>query len=169
MTSTNVATPMNVGLHDLDLFQQGVPHETFAKLRAEAPVSFHHDPASPGFWSVHRYDDVVAVNRDNTTFSSNLKATLFWEMEEADLEQQRLMMLNMDPPMHTRYRRLVNKGFTPRMVGDLETHIQEMAAKICDEAAAKGEFDFVTDVSAELPLQVIAELVGVPHDERHLM
>ena len=71
MTSTNLATPMNVGLHDLDLFQQGVPHETFAKLRADAPVSFHHDPASPGFWSVHRYDDVVAVNRDNTTFSSN--------------------------------------------------------------------------------------------------
>ena len=61
-------------------------------------MSFHHDPASPGFWSVHRHADVVAVNRDNATFSSNLKATLFWEMEEADLEQQRLMMLNMDPP-----------------------------------------------------------------------
>jgi cholest-4-en-3-one 26-monooxygenase len=160
---------MDVGLHDLDLFQQGVPHETFATLRAEAPVSFHHDPASPGFWSVHRHADVVAVNRDNTTFSSNLKATLFWEMEEADLAQQRLMMLNMDPPMHTRYRRLVNKGFTPRMVGDLETHIRDMAAEICDEAVAKGELDFVTDVSAELPLQVIAELMGVPHDERHLM
>jgi cholest-4-en-3-one 26-monooxygenase len=160
---------MDVGLHDLDLFQQGVPHETFAELRATAPVSFHHDPASPGFWSVHRHADVVAVNRDNATFSSNLKATLFWEMEEADLAQQRLMMLNMDPPIHTRYRRLVNKGFTPRMVGDLETHIREMTSTILDEATAKGELDFVTDVSAELPLQVIAELMGVPHEERHLM
>jgi cholest-4-en-3-one 26-monooxygenase len=160
---------MDVGLHDLDLFQQGVPHETFARLRATAPVSFHHDPASPGFWSVHRHEDVVAVNRDNATFSSNLKATLFWEMEEADLAQQRLMMLNMDPPMHTRYRRLVNKGFTPRMVGDLETHIREMTGTILDGAAANGEFDFVTEVSAELPLQVIAELMGVPHEERHLM
>ena len=160
---------MNVGLHDLDLFQRGVPHETFAELRANAPVSFHHDPASPGFWSVPRHADVVAVNRDNQTFSSHLKATLFWEMEEADLAQQQLMMLNMDPPMHTRYRRLVNKGFTPRMVGDLETHIREMTGTILDDAAAKGEFDFVTEVSAELPLQVIAELMGVPHEERHLM
>src|SRR5688572_29914015 len=115
LTQTPMNAPMDVGLHDLDLFQRGVPHETFAELRATAPVSFHHDPASPGFWSVHRHADVVAVNRDNQTLSSNLKATLFWEMEEADLEQQRLMMLNMDPPMHTRYRRLVNKGFTPRM------------------------------------------------------
>ena len=90
-------------------------------------------------------------------------------MEEADLAQQRLMMLNMDPPMHTRYRRLVNKGFTPRMVGDLETHIREMTGQIVDEVAAKGECDFVTDVAAELPLQVIAELMGVPQEDRHLM
>jgi cholest-4-en-3-one 26-monooxygenase len=173
MASTDSQTaqtdPLDVGLADLDLFQQGVPHETFIKLRSEAPVAWHHDPGSPGFWSVHRHADVVAVNRDNTTYSSNLRATLFWEMEEADLTQQRLMMLNMDPPMHTRYRRLVNKGFTPRMVGDLETHIRDMTGRILDEAAAKGEFDFVTDVAAELPLQVIAELMGVPHEDRHLM
>ena len=173
MASTDSQTvpteQMDVGLADLDLFQQGVPHEIFTMLRAEAPVSWHRDPGSPGFWAVHRYDDVVAVNRDNATFSSNLKATLFWEMEEADLEQQRLMMLNMDPPMHTRYRRLVNKGFTPRMVGDLEAHIREMTGAILDEVTAKGEFDFVTDVAAELPLQVIAELMGVPHEDRHLM
>ncbi len=170
MASTDsTKTPLDVGLADPDVFQRGVPHEAFTELRKTGPVSWHADPGSPGFWSVHKYDDVVAVNRDNTTFSSNLKATLFWEMEEADLTQQRLMMLNMDPPMHTRHRRLVNKGFTPRMVGDLETHIREMTNTILDEVTAKGEFDFVTDVAAELPLQVIAELVGVPHEDRHLM
>src|SRR5687768_67581 len=141
----------------------------FEVPRRAAPVYWPADPEGPGFWAITRYDDVVLVNRDNELFSSARGSALLMEQDDEMLQQQRLMMLNMDPPMHTRYRRLVNKGFTPRMVGDLETHIREMAVSICDDAAAKGEFDFVTEVSAELPLQVIAELMGVPHEERHLM
>ena len=78
-------------------------------------------------------------------------------------------MLNMDPPLHTRYRRLVNKGFTPRMVRDLEESIHRSTDAIIDEVIEKGEADFVTEISAELPLQVIAELLGVPQEDRHRM
>jgi cholest-4-en-3-one 26-monooxygenase len=79
------------------------------------------------------------------------------------------MMLNMDPPMHTRYRLLVNKGFTPRMVGRLEDRVRVLAGEIVDAVAGKGECDFVTDIAAELPLQVIAEIMGVPQEDRHLV
>jgi len=78
-------------------------------------------------------------------------------------------MLNMDPPLHTRYRRLVNKGFTPRMVRDLEENIHRSADEIIDTVIETGRADFVTDLSAELPLQVIAELLGVPSEDRHKM
>jgi cholest-4-en-3-one 26-monooxygenase len=77
------------------------------------------------------------------------------------------MMLMMDPPDHTRYRKLVNRGFTPRMIGQLEPHIRELSNNILNEALSKGEFDFVVDIAAELPLEVIAELIGVPSEDRH--
>jgi cholest-4-en-3-one 26-monooxygenase len=77
------------------------------------------------------------------------------------------LMLQMDPPDHTRHRKLVNRGFTPRMIGMLETHVRELTTNILDEALAKGEGDFVVDVAAELPLEVIAELIGVPREDRH--
>ena len=80
------------------------------------------------------------------------------------------MMLNMDPPLHTRYRRLVNKGFTPRMVRQLEeTHPRRGPTRSSTRSSRQGEADFVTDIAAELPLQVIAELLGVPQEDRHKM
>ena len=108
-------------LSDIDLidsrnFVAAVPHQWFAELRRQAPVYWHEETDGPGFWCVTKYDDCVAVNRDYEHFSSAKQATFIWDMPEEQLEQQRLMMLNMDPPLHTRYRRLVNKGFTPRMV-----------------------------------------------------
>jgi cholest-4-en-3-one 26-monooxygenase len=77
------------------------------------------------------------------------------------------LMLQMDPPDHTRYRKLVNRGFTPRMIGELETHVRELTTGILDKALASGRGDFVVDVAAELPLEVIAELIGVPSEDRH--
>jgi cholest-4-en-3-one 26-monooxygenase len=88
-------------------------------------------------------------------------------MPEDALEQQRLLMLNMDPPLHTRYRLLINKGFTPRMVNALEATMRERTREILDRVADRGECDFVVDVAAELPLQVIADLMGVPQEDRH--
>jgi cholest-4-en-3-one 26-monooxygenase len=163
-----------VDLSEIDLtdsrnYVDQVPHHWFAELRRQAPVFWHEEADGPGFWCVTKYDDCVAVNRDYEHFSSAKKATFLWEIPEADLEQQRLMMLNMDPPLHTRYRRLVNKGFTPRMVATLEEKIHRTADEILDAVIEKGECDFVTDISAELPLIVIADLLGVPQEDRHNM
>ena len=122
-----------------------------------------------GFWSVTRFDDCVGVNRDYEHFSSDRSAALFHDMDEEGLAQQRMMMLNMDPPLHTRYRRLVNKGFTPRMIRDLEAKVVASADSIIDTVCEAGSADFVEQISAELPLQVIADLMGVPQEDRHLV
>ena len=159
----------DVDLVDRDNYVEGVPHEMFEVLRREAPVHWHDEPDGPGFWAVTRYDDVVLVNRDNELFSSARGSALLMEQDAESLEQQRLMMLNMDPPMHTRYRLLVNKGFTPRMVGRLEERARAYVNAMIDDVAEKGECDFVTDIAAELPLQVIAEVMGVPQEDRHLV
>ncbi len=159
-----------IDLTNKDVFVQGVPHEWFSELRQEAPIFWHPEPdGRPGFWCLTRYDDVVTVNRDNQTFSSARGAVFIWDLAPEELEQQRLMMLNMDPPMHTRYRRLVNKGFTPRMIEELEGTIRERTRAILERVKARGECDFVVDVAAELPLQVIADILGVPQSDRHKM
>jgi cholest-4-en-3-one 26-monooxygenase len=161
----------DVDLRDSSEFVNGVPFDFFAHAREVAPVQWHEDPASVrgGFWSVTRYEDCVTVNRDYEHFSSHTSTALFHDMEEDQLEQQRMMMLNMDPPLHTRYRRLVNKGFTPRMVRDLEEKVVASADGILDAVCASGRADFVEQIAAELPLQVIAELMGVPQEDRHLV
>ena len=163
---------MNLGDIDLtnpDAFVDAVPHDWFTQLRREAPVYWHPDEESVGggFWAVTSYEHCVAVNRDSRTYSSMRGGVFLWDMPEAELEQQRLLMVNMDPPLHTRYRLLVNKGFTPRMVAALEGQMRERTREILDRVARRGECDFVVDVAAELPLQVIADLMGVPQEDRH--
>ena len=159
--------PADIDLCDKDVFVRGVPHEWFTRLRHEAPVCWHDEPDGRGFWCVTRYEDVAAINRDWETFSSARGTAIITDIEADQLEQQRLLMLNMDPPMHTRYRRLINRGFTPRMVGELESRTRQRAREIIDGVADRGECDFVVDVAAELPLQVIADLMGVPQSDRH--
>jgi cholest-4-en-3-one 26-monooxygenase len=159
-------------LKDVDLinpenFIPGVPHEAFAVLRKEAPVHWHEYPGDTGFWAITKYDDIVAVSKDNVTFSSFRGGSLIKDLPEEDLANTRTIMLNMDPPQHSKYRKLVSQGFTPRMTAQLEPRIRAAAADIVDKVAARGECDFVREIAAELPLQVIAELVGVPHDDRH--
>ena len=167
MATSSTVTP--VDLADSRTFATGVPHEYFAWLRANDPVRFMEEPGGPGFWAVTRYQDCVAVNRDHERFSSYRRGTMPFEMPEEAVEEQRLMMLNMDPPLHTRYRRLVNKGFTPRMVAELHDRIHAATDTIIDAVIEQGEADFVTDIAAQLPLVVIAELLGVPGEERDRM
>jgi cholest-4-en-3-one 26-monooxygenase len=162
-----------MGLEEIDLidgrnFVAGVPYEWFRQLRAEAPVYWHPDPTAHrgGFWAVTDYEDCVTVNREWDRFSSYKHSALFNDMDDAQLAQQRMMMLNMDPTMHTRYRRLVNKGFTPKLVRDLEQQIVGYADGIIDSVCERGTADFVEEISAELPLLVIAELLGVPQEDR---
>ena len=158
-----------VDLSDSRSYVEGVPHAYLAHLRRHDPVHWQDEPGGPGFWAVTKYADCVTVNRDWERFSSAAQGTMPFELGEEEVAQQSLMMLNMDPPLHTRYRRLVNKGFTPRMVRDLEESIHRSTDAIIDDVIEKGEADFVTQISAELPLQVIAELLGVPQEDRHKM
>jgi cholest-4-en-3-one 26-monooxygenase len=167
-------TSTDIGFSDIDLtnskaFVDRVPHDWFAFLRQNAPVWWHEEADGPGFWAVTGYDDCNTVNRDYGLFSSHAKGTFLWDMDEEQLMQQQLVMLNMDPPIHTRYRRLVNKGFTPRVVNQLHDSIHAATDTIIDSVIEEGRADFVTQISAELPLVVIADLLGVPNEDRHRM
>jgi cholest-4-en-3-one 26-monooxygenase len=158
-----------VDLSDSRSFVDGVPHAWLGWLRRNDPVHWQEEEGGPGFWAVTRHEDCMTVNRDWERFGSAARGTMPFEMSDDDIAQQSLMMLNMDPPLHTRYRRLVNKGFTPRIVRDLEASIHRQTDDILDEVIEAGEADFVTQISAELPLRVIAELLGVPTEDRHRM
>ena len=160
-------TLADVDLTNLETFVEGVPHDQFDVLRREAPVYFHPETnGAAGFWCITRADDLATISHDWERNSSEWGITLH-ELEEEMLEQQRMMMLQMDPPRHTKLRLLVNKGFTPRMIGRLHDKVYEIAAEIVDGVAERGECDCVVDVAAELPLQVIAEMMGVPAEDRH--
>src|SRR5262245_1889347 len=164
-----------LGLHDIDLadpdtFVAGWPHEAFALLRREAPVYWHPGGGKAGgFWVVSKYRDVMAVQLDSRTFSSARGGTILREFSDEELEQNRAIMLNMDAPRHTRFRRLVNMGFSPKVVNRMALHIRDIARNIVDAVAARGECDFVTDIAAELPLRVIVEMVGVPTEDRQMI
>lgn len=155
----------DMDLTDLDKFVEGVPHEEFERLRREDPVHWHEESDGPGFWSLTRHEDVVQANRDARTFSSEEGGVVLKTPD--DLESTRLQMISMDPPRHTKLRMLVSRGFTPRRIEAMEKHIREIATSIIDDVAPRGECDFVVDVAAELPLRVIAELLGVPDKDRH--
>jgi cholest-4-en-3-one 26-monooxygenase len=154
-------------LNDPDAFVAGVPHDTFAHWRRTDPVHWTDEPDDTGYWSLFAYDEVCAANRDAETFSSEVGGTILMTPEEELMAQLRMLMLNMDPPRHTRYRMLVSRGFTPRVIRQLEEHILDTTRAIVDRVIGRGECDFVTDLAAELPLQVIAEMMGVPREDRH--
>jgi len=158
-----------VDLANPDLFLAGWPHEAFALLRAQAPVYWHEEANGPGFWVVSKYHDVLAVQLDAKTFSSARGGTLIREFDGEEREAVRSQLINMDAPRHTRFRRLVNMGFSPKMTNRLVPHIRDMAGRIIDAVAARGECDFVAEIAAELPLQVIAEMIGIPLADRHLI
>ena len=159
---------IDIDLYSPDTYVAGMPHDQFEVLRATAPVYHHPDPQLPaGYWAVTNYADVVTISRNPELFSSNAETCFVSEMPEESKAEQRLSMVNMDPPEHTRQRSLVNRGFTPRTIGKLHEAIAEVCDKIVDDAIAEGEGDFVTLIAAELPLIVIAELIGVPFEDRH--
>ncbi|MET9064956.1 cytochrome P450 [Streptosporangium sandarakinum] len=160
---------MDINLVDQDLYaREGAPHDQFAWLRANDPVHRHDggDLGWPDFWAVTRHADVVQISRRPDLFSSSRKLALFDEMPEEQREFQRMMMLNQDPPEHTRRRSLVNRGFTPRVIGALEQHIRDICHDLVDEARGRSSIDFVRDIAAPLPLYVICELLGAPVEDR---
>jgi len=138
-----------------------VPHDQFDRLRREAPVFWHPEPNGPGFWAITKHDDVRAISRDTEVFSSELGGTFIPDQDEEILAQIRLTILNMDPPKHHRYRRLVSRGFTPRVIGKLVEDIGRRAGKVVDNIAERGECEFVEDIAAQVPVQMICEMIGL--------
>ena len=161
-----------VDFTDLDNFANGFPHELFAVHRAEAPVYWHrpteHTPDGEGFWSVASYAETLAVLKDPVTFSSvtggdrPFGGTL---LQDLSIAGQVLNM--MDDPRHTQIRRLVSSGLTPRMISSVEDDLRVRTRRLLDAVVPGEPFDFVMDVAAELPMQMICILLGVPESERH--
>ena len=144
---------------------RGVPHDQFDVLRREAPVYWHPEPAGPGFWAVTKHDDVRRISRDQTTFSSELGGTFIPDQDEEVLAQLRLTILNMDEPKHGNYRRIVAKGFTPRVIRGLVDEIDRRAVAVVDDVCERGECEFVTDIAAHVPIQTICAMIGL--DDEH--
>ncbi|HKP42570.1 cytochrome P450 [Mycobacterium sp.] len=157
---------------DLDNFASGFPHDLFAVHRREAPVYWHapteNTPDGEGFWSVASYAETLAVFRDPQTYSSvtggsrPCGGTL---LQDLSIAGQVLNM--MDDPRHSQIRRLVSSGLTPRMIRRVEDDLRARARGLLDAVAPGEPFDFLVDIAAELPMQMICILLGVPESERH--
>jgi cytochrome P450 len=166
---------MAVDLYDPRSFLDGIPWEEFARRRRDAPVSwceetsFEDWPAGPGFWGVFRHRDIETVNRNPEVFSSHAGATQIRDPAAEDLPFIQQMMLNQDPPDHTRLRRVVSRSFTPRAAEGLRASIEARAHDLVAAVRFAGGCDFVTEVSADLPVATLADLMGVPSEDRHLL
>ena len=158
--------PGLVDLTNPDAFVGGVPHETFRRLRAEAPVSWHPETDGPGFWSVTRWADVRAASLDQATFSSSRGGIMLREMPQERIEAQREFLTGMEPGRHGKHRRLVSGTFAPKVVRALEPRLRAVVRRTLDAVASRDVCDFVTEVACELPVIAICELLGVPVEDR---
>ncbi len=158
--------PGDADITSHDTYTAGVPHATFEHLRSTDPV--HWTPESDGgsgFWSILRYDDALDVSRDVESFTSTGGIRLE-EMAE-DEKLARRTMMEMDPPEHTRYRRLVSKGFTRRSVESYENEIRQLAVEVIEEALEHDEFDFVHAIAEQLPMRMLGRLLGTSDEDGH--
>jgi cytochrome P450 len=147
---------------DPDAFLAGAPYDVLASLRREAPVCQVELPDLPPIWLVTRHADVTRVSKDDESFSSSTGNTFI----EVPVGPTSAMLPSLDPPRHTQVRRLINQAFTARNVAKLTERIQAIATGIVDRVLELGEFDAVPEISAEISLQVIAEVMGVPTEDR---
>jgi cytochrome P450 len=154
----------NISLADLDLFANGAPWDVFKQLRNEAPMHWNEEEApQSGFYSVTRYHDIVKVLRDPATFTSER----FTNLEEVDAEQEeaRRSLLETDGTRHRALRRILQGEFTPQAVAKYETFLRGLTATTLDKAFAKGTFDFVEEVAADFPINVLVRLLDVPMED----
>jgi cholest-4-en-3-one 26-monooxygenase len=167
--------PPGFDFTDPDLYARRVPAEELAELRRTAPVWWNSQPRGAsgfddeGYWVVTRHADVLEVSRSCELYSSQEKTAIIRHssgVSEESLGMQRLILLNIDPPQHTKLRGVVSRGFTPRAIGSLREVLAARAERIVQLALTEGTGDFVNDVACELPLQAIAELLGIPQEDR---
>ncbi|WP_433711392.1 cytochrome P450 [Nocardia sp. CA-084685] len=171
------AFPAGFDFTDPGLWENRMPVEEFATLRRTAPVWWCAQPDATsggfrdgGYWVVSKHEDVKEISRSPEIYSSAQKGAIIRLPDDVTPEQIELtgaLLVNMDAPKHAKIRRIVSKGFTPRAVEGLRAALTERAARIVHEAKRTGGGDFVQQVACELPLQAIAELLGVPNDDRH--
>ena len=157
-----------IDLSDHDAFVDGVPYAACADLRHNDPVHWNPEPDGPGFWAVTRYGDIRAVHRDVGTYSSEIGGTSLEDLEPEYIEARK-SMLDMDPPRHDELRGLIARRFTPRAVGVWEEQVRTVTREVLARALPMGEFDFVAEIASEIPMQVFAEILGVPQDERRVI
>jgi cytochrome P450 len=178
MTTAGPIRPDAEVVFDPSTYLNGVPFEALARLRRDSPVAWVDEipvlgwPGGPGFWLVLRHADVESVLGRPQLFSSSLGATQIRDPATPQaLGYVRQMMLNMDPPDHSRLRRLLARSFTRRAVAQLEDRIRGHARAICDRVftGPRGDCDFAKDVAADLPLLTLADVLGVPHQDRWLL
>jgi cholest-4-en-3-one 26-monooxygenase len=167
--------PAGFDFTDPELYLQRIPAEELAELRRTAPVWWNQQPRGAsgfddeGYWVVTRHADVLEVSRHSEIYSSEEKSALIRHgqpVTDEALAMHRLILLNIDPPAHTKLRGIVSRGFTPRAIASLRQALTARAAQIVRDAVEHGTGDFVTDVACELPLQAIAELLGIPQEDR---
>ena len=154
-----------IDLSNIDLlantWSREAPHDQFDLLRKSAPVFWHDEPNGSGFWAITKHADVKKISRDPRTFSSALGSTFIPDQDEETLMMLRLSVLNMDDPQHTRYRNIVAKGFTPRVIAKLVEDTNARAARVVDEVASRGECEFVNDIASKVPIQTICTMLGL--------
>src|SRR5262245_27683753 len=158
-----VASVPVLDLLDPTAFDGGQPHDAFAWLRDNDPVRWHDEPDGPGFWAVTRYDDVKRVGRDAATFSSAGGIMIPSGTGLGQSAGAPRMMISMDPPDHTGFRRLVVPHFIPKAVRGMAPRLGALAAEIVDGVIERGECDLVSEVAGLMPSYVIAEMLGLPH------
>jgi cytochrome P450 len=168
VTTMTEAGLADIDLTDLERWVEGVPDDWFALLRREAPCFWQDEREGRGFWSLTRYEDVVAASKDYETFSSARGGTSLMDLTAEQIES-RMSMLDADPPYHTRLRSIVNKAFTPRAILAYEGRIRELIREILERAFEQDEFDYVAEVSAETPMWVLCELMGTPVEDRRYL
>ncbi len=154
-------------LHEPATYAHGFPYEVFRQLRDSDPVSHHDHPAwEHGYWAVSRHADVQRVSRDWNGFQNAPNPFLPDRADFGDEAGASLLMISLDPPEHTKLRKLISSGFTPRRINDLAARVKERVDSVIDSVAGRGECDLVRDVALWLPLHAIADLVGVPEEDR---
>jgi len=157
---------MHINLLDPQSFSHGHPHGQYEWLREHAPAYWHPEPDGPGFWAITRYDDVAAIGRNPKTFSSEPTIMIADPAQGSGVAfGDHKMMLMMDPPAHTQYRKIISREFTQGPAEGLRGRITELARQIVDAVVERGECEFVAEVAGELPSYVIAELMGIPLDD----
>jgi cytochrome P450 len=143
-----------------DTYLTGFPHAAFERMREEEPVAWVEESDGSGFWAITKHADVIEASRDYHRFTAS-RGIRMEEMDAEELEARRTMM-ELDPPEHTRLRRLVQPGFTPKVVATYENAFRILTREVLDKVLPLGRFDFVTEIARELPIRMLCRLLGVP-------